>query len=201
MAPESGCVHPLSARRGPLAERAKGPSGAREETARILSERGPPSFFCRFSKAHRVWSSMMRHPTALLSEDIDIRGLLHRSMVFRDLGPADLADLEPWVEIHAFSKGAFIFPPAEPCTALLLVADGLVKVSICSSSGRQITYLLAEEGEPVNLVGPFTGLPRLLAHRPFPRPEWPPSPGTIPCLRLRTPHDHSEHHEHSGTGH
>jgi CRP-like cAMP-binding protein len=38
-----------------------------------------------------------------------------------------------------------------------MVARGLVRVSIHSSTGVRVTYLLAGPGEPLNLVGPFTG--------------------------------------------
>jgi len=104
----------------------------------------------------------MRHATDLPSEGTGSQTLLRHSLVFQGLEPTDLHSLEPCIDMRAFSKGEAIFPPSEPCTSLLLVAVGLVKVSVCSSSGRQITYLLAERGEPINLVGPFTGRPRLL---------------------------------------
>ncbi|MCF8061617.1 MAG: Crp/Fnr family transcriptional regulator [Deltaproteobacteria bacterium] len=106
----------------------------------------------------------MRNPrTPPVVEPLEISTLLRSSLVFEGLEPSNLSGLEPYVDIRRFGKGETIFPYSSPCTALLIVAEGLVKVSICSSSGRQITYLLAERGEPVNLVGPFTGEPRLLA--------------------------------------
>ena len=101
--------------------------------------------------------------TSAVAEAFETSTLLCSSLVFEGLEPSDLSGLEPYVDVRRFGKGETIFPYSSPCTALLIVAEGLVKVSIGSFSGRQITYLLAERGEPVNLVGPFTGEPRLLA--------------------------------------
>lgn len=106
---------------------------------------------------------MMRYPTALPIEASEIRDLLRLCPVFEGLEEPEFSEIEPCVEIHPFAKGHPIFSQSTPCTSFLLVADGLVKVSIGSASGKQITYLLAEQGEPINLIGPFTGLPRLLA--------------------------------------
>jgi len=36
----------------------------------------------------------------------------------------------------------------------------LIRVSKYSALGKRLTYLLAGPGEPINLVGPFTGAPR-----------------------------------------
>ncbi len=106
---------------------------------------------------------MIRHSKGPLPDETHIRDLLRRCPVFQDLEASDFAGIEPSVEIRAFAKGQPIFSQSFPCTSFLFVADGLVKVSIGSASGKQITYLLAEEAEPINLIGPFTGLPRLLA--------------------------------------
>ena len=62
-----------------------------------------------------------------------------------------------------FAKGAPVFLQEDPCEYFFLVAEGLVKVFISSSSGICITYLLAKRGEPLNLIGPFTGSPRILS--------------------------------------
>lgn len=106
---------------------------------------------------------MMRPSTSPLPEKSETCNLLRRCPVFQGLEESELAGIEPYVKIHAFAKGQSIFSQASPCTAFLLVAEGLVKVSIGAASGKQITYLIAEQGEPINLIGPFTGLPRLLA--------------------------------------
>ncbi|MBN1850997.1 MAG: Crp/Fnr family transcriptional regulator [Deltaproteobacteria bacterium] len=63
----------------------------------------------------------------------------------------------------SYSKGELIFDQGEKCEFFYIVMKGLVKVSIYGSSGNKITYLLAGTGEPLNLVGPFTGNPRYLS--------------------------------------
>ncbi len=61
-----------------------------------------------------------------------------------------------------FSKGQIVFNENDVCHHFLLVAQGLIKVSLVSYGGNRITYLLAGSGEPLNLVGPFSGAPRSL---------------------------------------
>jgi CRP/FNR family transcriptional regulator, nitrogen oxide reductase regulator len=56
----------------------------------------------------------------------------------------------------AYTKGETIFSPRDPICHFFMVKTGLVKVSIYSTSGFKLTYLLAEHGEPLNLVSPFT---------------------------------------------
>ena len=73
-----------------------------------------------------------------------------------------LKNWPPWPICDAFVKGQMIFEQDQPCKYFHLVASGLVKVYICSASGYRMTYLLARRGEPLNLVGPFTGDPRFL---------------------------------------
>jgi CRP-like cAMP-binding protein len=61
-----------------------------------------------------------------------------------------------------FIKGQTVFNENDVCRHFYLVAQGLVKVSLVSYGGNRITYLLAGPGEPLNLVGPFSGTPRPL---------------------------------------
>ncbi|MFO7986372.1 MAG: Crp/Fnr family transcriptional regulator [Desulfatiglandaceae bacterium] len=106
---------------------------------------------------------MTNHYVAPTIERIEARRLLRKSIVFQGLEPSDLSKLESSVEFRTFEMGETVFLQSSPCTSFYIVSRGLVKVSICSPSGMQVTYLLAEEGEPLNLVGPFTSEPRLLA--------------------------------------
>lgn len=79
---------------------------------------------------------------------------------------ATLRQLE-WIGERAFVKhyfkGNLIFNQGQRCEFFYVVMTGLVKVSIYSFTGGKITYLLAGTGEPLNLVGPFTGKPRYLS--------------------------------------
>ncbi len=86
--------------------------------------------------------------------------LIRRAGVFHGLPEqaqkkfADLAVVVP------YAKKEIIFQSQEPCNAFILVESGLVRVSRYSALGKRLTYLLAGPGEPINLVGPFTGAPR-----------------------------------------
>jgi CRP-like cAMP-binding protein len=89
--------------------------------------------------------------------------LFRQTWGFEDLGNEQLQEIAGLSVVRRFLKGEIIFSPSDPCRFFHVVAQGLVKVSICSASGTKITYLLAGRGEPLNLVGPFTGTPRFLS--------------------------------------
>lgn len=95
-----------------------------------------------------------------LTEKFDILSL---SFGFRNLPDDVCRQVASSAESRTYPKNAVIFGPDDPCRFFYLVADGLVRVSITSSEGNRLTYLLAVRGEPLNLVGPFTGAPRLMA--------------------------------------
>ena len=93
------------------------------------------------------------------------RELFQKAMGFEGLGEAQIAAMADMSFYARFAKGAPVFYQDDPCDFFYLVAEGLVKVFISSSSGVCITYLLAKRGEPLNLIGPFTGTPRFLSAR------------------------------------
>ncbi len=62
--------------------------------------------------------------------------------------------------IKRFAKNEVVFQAEEPYLDFALVEYGLVRVSRYSALGKRLTYLLAGPGEPINLVGPFTGAGR-----------------------------------------
>jgi CRP-like cAMP-binding protein len=86
--------------------------------------------------------------------------LFSRSALFRGLSPEAQADLGELAALKDFAKNDIIFHAQEPCKAFTVVAEGLVRVSRYSATGKRLTYLLAGPGEPLNLIGPFTGKPR-----------------------------------------
>ena len=55
----------------------------------------------------------------------------------------------------SFPKGTIIARNGELCDKVFIVFDGLLRVSACSSSGKRITYLLVNKGEPFNILSPF----------------------------------------------
>jgi len=75
---------------------------------------------------------------------------------FQGIGPDAALEIARLAFTRSCSKGESIFTPLDPSCHFYLVKVGLVKVSIYSGSGFKLTYLLAEHGEPLNLVSPFT---------------------------------------------
>lgn len=75
---------------------------------------------------------------------------------FQGIGPEAALEIAELSFTRSFSKGETIFTPRDPSCHFYLVKTGLVRVSIYSASGFKLTYLLAEHGEPLNLVSPFT---------------------------------------------
>jgi CRP-like cAMP-binding protein len=88
--------------------------------------------------------------------------LFRNAWGFEGLSGPPLEEIAGLASTRRFRKGETIFHPGEPCEAFLIVSGGRVKVSICSASGIKVTYLIAGRGEPLNLVGPFTGSPRFI---------------------------------------
>lgn len=82
---------------------------------------------------------------------------------FEGLTQGQLEEIAEAAFSTRFVKGEIIFDPNDRCEHFYTVAKGLVKVSIFSPSGFRMTYLMARPGEPLNLVGPFIGSPRILS--------------------------------------
>ena len=89
--------------------------------------------------------------------------LFRHAWGFQGLSDPQIREIAEQALVRGFKKGEMIFDLDEPCEYFYIVSQGLIKVSMCSPSGTRITYLLAGRGEPLNLVGPFTGTPRFLS--------------------------------------
>ena len=86
--------------------------------------------------------------------------LFEHAPLFDGLPPKALAVLAAMATSTEYGKGEVVFQSHEPCDAFTIVDEGLVRVSRYSATGKRLTYLLAGPGEPLNLVGPFTGASR-----------------------------------------
>jgi CRP-like cAMP-binding protein len=86
--------------------------------------------------------------------------LFSRAAVFKGLSTDAQRELAHLAVAMRYVKGDVVFHAEEPCDAFTLVEEGLIRVSRYSALGKRLTYLLAGPGEPLNLVGPFTGAPR-----------------------------------------
>jgi CRP-like cAMP-binding protein len=86
--------------------------------------------------------------------------LISRAATFEGLSDQALKDFADLAVSVRYAKNENVFQSHEPCSAFVLVEQGLIRVSRYSALGKRLTYLLAGPGEPINLVGPFTGAPR-----------------------------------------
>ena len=86
--------------------------------------------------------------------------LISRSAVFEGLSGRAQKDFADLAVSLRYAKNEIVVQSQEPCSAFVLVEQGLIRVSRYSALGKRLTYLLAGPGEPINLVGPFTGAPR-----------------------------------------
>lgn len=86
--------------------------------------------------------------------------LFSRAALFSGLSPRAVKDLAELATSKHYAKKEIVFQSQTPCDAFTLVEQGLVRVYRYSATGKRLTYLLAGPGEPLNLVGPFTGAPR-----------------------------------------
>jgi CRP-like cAMP-binding protein len=99
---------------------------------------------------------MMKGP-ANLAKKI---ALFERASIFKALSIDAKKDLAELAVLKQYVKNEVVFQSEEPCEAFAVVEDGLIRVSRYSALGKRLTYLLAGPGEPINLVGPFTGAAR-----------------------------------------
>lgn len=99
---------------------------------------------------------MIREPVNLEKKIALFRG----AALFKGLSMDAQKDLAELAVSKQYARNEIVFQPDEPCDAFTIVEDGLIRVSRYSALGKRLTYLLAGPGEPINLVGPFTGAPR-----------------------------------------
>lgn len=86
--------------------------------------------------------------------------LIERAAIFKGLSTDAQKDLAKLAVLKQYAKNEIVFQSDEPCKAFVVVEDGLIRVSRYSALGKRLTYLLAGPGEPINLIGPFTGTSR-----------------------------------------
>lgn len=86
--------------------------------------------------------------------------LFNQAAMFKGLSMDAQKELAELAVSKRYAKNEIVFQSDEPCDAFEIVEDGLIRVSRYSALGKRLTYLLAGPGEPINLVGPFTGAPR-----------------------------------------
>jgi CRP-like cAMP-binding protein len=86
--------------------------------------------------------------------------LIEESSFFQGLPGKLISDLIAISNIITYPKDGFITRIGDHSRDFLLVVSGLVRVNACSSSGKQITFLLVRPGEPYNMLSPYMNAPR-----------------------------------------
>jgi CRP-like cAMP-binding protein len=87
--------------------------------------------------------------------------LFNKSSSFlKELPDKLISDLIAISNVSTYPKGSFITLHGDCNSDFLIVVSGLVRVNACSSSGKQITFLLVTPGEPYNMLSPYMKTPR-----------------------------------------
>ncbi|MFH2128941.1 MAG: Crp/Fnr family transcriptional regulator [bacterium] len=79
---------------------------------------------------------------------------------FQGLPGKLISDLIAISNIITFPKDGFVTRIGDFSRDFILVVSGLLRVNACSSSGKQITFLLVKPGEPYNMLSPYMTTPR-----------------------------------------
>lgn len=117
----------------------------------------PSDFYAVLEDGIASGNTMMLKEPDRLEQKI---ALISQAVLFKGISEhaqRDFADIA--VSIH-YAKNDVVLQSHDPCSAFILVEKGLVRVSRYSALGKRLTYLLSGPGEPINLVGPFTGASR-----------------------------------------
>jgi len=88
--------------------------------------------------------------------------LLNDSPFLEGLPKKLISDLIAISNVATYPKDALVTRIGDFTTDFILVISGLLRVNACSSSGKQITFLLVKPGEPYNMLSPYLDTPRFL---------------------------------------
>lgn len=88
--------------------------------------------------------------------------IFQESICFKGLSRDIIVEMAGKSHTLCIPRGETIFQANDTKISFYLVARGLVRVSIYSTTGHRLTYLLAVRGDPLNLVGVFSNKPRLM---------------------------------------
>jgi CRP-like cAMP-binding protein len=85
-----------------------------------------------------------------------------RAPFFKGLDKKTVESLFAVGQSVTFPKNTFVSSIGDNFGTVLFVVSGLLRVSVCSSTGRRITFLLVKKAEPYNLLGPYLNRSRFL---------------------------------------
>jgi len=86
--------------------------------------------------------------------------LFEQSKFLKGLPGKLISDLIALSNLIIYPKDGFITRIGDYSRDFLLVVSGLVRVNACSSSGKQITFLLVKPGDAYNMLSPYMNTPR-----------------------------------------
>ncbi|MFV0438264.1 MAG: Crp/Fnr family transcriptional regulator [Desulfopila sp.] len=88
--------------------------------------------------------------------------LFRNSPFLRGAKQATLVDLAGATREIGYPKGTIINQDSRWADNIFIVSCGLLRISAISESGKRLTVILAQKGEPYNLLSPFAQGPRYL---------------------------------------
>ena len=78
-------------------------------------------------------------------------------VAFSDLTPETSRDFEALKSIVTCSKGTTLFREGQPPRGIFVLYDGRAKLSVCSESGKRMTFRIAGPGEILGLSAALAG--------------------------------------------
>lgn len=80
--------------------------------------------------------------------------------LFRDLGAEVIRELESQSQVRILEKGALLFLPGEPSSAVFLLSSGRIKISRLSDAGKELILEIVEPGAFFGETGTLDEKPR-----------------------------------------
>ena len=75
---------------------------------------------------------------------------LQQCRIFKGLKPEDIRELAPLATPVQYAKGAYIFHDGDPAEFFYFARQGLIKLHKGSSSGKNVTFVIATSGDTLN---------------------------------------------------
>ena len=114
----------------------------------------------------------MRNPHLAIDELI---AALHRVPLFSDLSNAELRLIAERATVRRYDPGQVIFSEGDPCSELLVVKEGSVKVLKTAANGRRQLLSMERIGNSLSELSIFDG-------NPYPATAEATAPTTLLCL-------------------
>ena len=77
--------------------------------------------------------------------------------IFTDLTPETTRDFDALKSVVTCPKGSTLFREGQPARGIFVLCDGRAKLSVCSESGKRMTFRIAGPGEILGLSAALAG--------------------------------------------